>query len=347
MIHLKVEMELSIIVPVYNSDSYIERTVKLLQTQEIDGYEILLIDDGSTDKSGELCDFLTEKYENIKVYHIPNSGPGHARNYGIENANGKYVAFCDADDQPSENMYGRMVSIAQDTAVDYVMCDIYSERDNRAFGFPWSGNVRFSGDDVYAELLTSMLGNLSDNDTDTPVWGSSVRCIYKRDILNRYNIRFPEDIRFAEDLVFNIRYIRKVHSSFILNEALYRYTYNGDSIMNSHVRYGEDVFEGRLRLIDHIEKELRGIYPNEALFQRFKTIQRSYFLECIGNAARSLKTNGLSYAISEIRSIVNHPKVKEAFKWYDAKNIKKRISYALIRGRHSYLLLSYFAIRLR
>lgn len=342
-------MELSIIVPVYNCESYIERTVGLLLTQQLDSYEIVLVDDGSEDSSPVLCDELARKNDNIRVLHIQNSGPGHARNVGIDNAEGKYIAFCDADDQPAANMYGRMVSIMGKEGVDFVICDIFSERDNRAFGFPWGDtNVSFSGDEVVSHLLASMIGNMSDNDTQTPVWGSSVRCIYRKDILDKYKIRFPEDIRFAEDLVFNIRYIKNISSCFVLNEALYRYTFNNDSLMNSHVRYNKNAFNERVKLVEYIEDEIAPISPiGDGLKHRFLTSQRCYFLESVGNAARAVKTEGRSCALSEIRTIVNHPMVTKAFESFDAKQIKKKLSYLLIQKKLARVLLAYFSIRLR
>lgn len=342
-------MELSIIVPVYNCESYLERTVELLLTQQLDTYEILLIDDGSVDRSSAICDELAHRNSHIKVLHINNSGPGHARNVGIGNAEGKYIAFCDADDQPVVNMYGRMVSIMKKKEVDYIICDIFSERDNRAFGFPWGdSNVLFSRDEVLTHLLASMLGNKSDNDTQTPVWGSSVRCIYKKIILDNYKIRFPEDIRFAEDLVFNIRYIKNISSCFVLNEALYRYTLNSDSLMNSHVRYNKNAFNERVKLVQYVEDAINQISSlSDDLKLRFLTSQRCYFIESVGNAARAIKTEGRSFALSEIRTIVNHPMVSNAFAKYDAKDMKKRLSYLLIQKKFARVLLAYFAIRLR
>lgn len=340
-------MELSIIVPVYNCESYLERTVDLLLTQQLDSYEILLVDDGSVDCSPAICDELARRNSNIRVIHIQNSGPGHARNVGIDNAWGDYIAFCDADDQPAVNMYGSMVSIMKNEDVDYVMCDIYSERDHRSFGFPWEGNVIFSGDEVISKLLASMLGNISDNDEIAPVWGSSVRCIYRGDLLKQLDIRFPEDIRFAEDLVFNIRYLKKIGSCYVLNKALYRYTFNAESLMNSHICYNNKFYEDRLKLVEYVESEINTILPNEELKKRFLTSQRCYFIECVGNASRAVKTEGLRYSLLETKTILNHTVVKNAFAEFDAKKAKKRLSYMLMQNKLAWVLVAYFYFRFK
>lgn len=340
------DCELSIIVPVFNCREYLERTVKSLITQSVPTYEVLLIDDGSTDGSAELCDSLSGKYDNVDSYHISNGGPGHARNVGIQQANGKYIAFCDSDDIPCHNMYGLLLDSLKEQQVDLILCDIYTERDGKPFGFPWNRNIRFDGEEVKSELLASMLGNLSDDDNSQPVWGSSVRCVYRRDIIMDHGIKFPEDIRFAEDLVFNIHYINHIKSCYILNEVLYRYTFNHASLMNSHVNYNPTIFTQRLKLVDYVIDLVKGADCSEMLLKRFATSQRCYFLECVGNAARSVKKNGLINAYREIRTVVRHTAVHKVFKDYDARSLKKRLSYSLIKHRVSILLLIYYYIRL-
>lgn len=339
--------ELSIVVPTFNASKYIGRTINALVTQEIEDYEIIIVDDGSTDNTPVVCDNLCKSFNNVRFFRIDNSGPGQARNYGIIQARGRYIAFCDSDDLPSCNMYGTLLKDLKRQKVEYSLCDIFSERDNKALGFPWHENVRFEGVEVIHKLLASMLGNLSDNDTLQPVWGSSVRCIYLRDIIINNNITFPKDIRFAEDLVFNIRYISKITSCYIRNEALYRYTCNPDSLMNSHVNYNRTAFKQRVKLVELISEEIAKLSDNKNLYKRFQTSQRCYFLEMIGNAARAIPIKGYSYALAEIRDIVNHPLVISAFERYDAMSLKKSLSYWLVKRHCAYLLLIYFRLRLR
>lgn len=339
--------ELSIIVPVYKAEKYIERTVLALLTQEEVDYEILLIDDGSPDKSGLISDMLSEKYENVRCIHINNSGPGHARNVGIEEAKGEYVAFCDSDDIPANNMYGILLSVMKLYNTQLSLCDIYTERDKSNFGFPWKGNQYFEGIDCLSKLLASMLGNLSDNDSSTPVWGSSVRSIYVKEILLKNYIRFPEDIHFAEDLVFNVRYLIHCSSCFILDKVLYRYTLNEDSLMNSYKKYNPNMFEERKKLVNYILNEIEPLNMNE-LMVRFNTSIRCYFHECIGNAARSIMQYGYMYAFQEIKSITNDKDVHFVFSNTDVTyGNRKNIVYNLIKRKQNFILLLYYAFRFR
>ena len=339
--------ELSIIVPVYKAEKYIERTVKALLTQCNVDYEILLIDDGSPDRSGELCDELSKNNDRIRCFHIPNGGPSHARNLGISQAKGKYIAFCDSDDMPSENMYGLLVDILKEKQVQLVLCDIFTERDNRNFGFPWDGNQCFRGQECQEMLLASMLGNLTDDDTNQPVWGSSVRSIYLKEVIEKYRIQFPEDIRFAEDLVFNVEYISHCTSCYIWDKVLYRYMLNEDSLMNSFVKYNPNMFMERLSLINNIESIIKSEGYNDTFITRFETSQRCYIHECIGNAARSIPTHGYFHAYREIRHITSDVHVCKLFSKYMVRIPRKAVIYRLIKLKLNLVLLLYYAIRLK
>ena len=117
---------LSIIVPVYNVEAYLENCIESLLNQKIDNYEIILIDDGSTDKSGEICDQYDEKYEQIKVIHKTNGGLSSARNTGIMYAEGKYIGFVDGDDYIAPQMYDNLIRIAKKYNAQIATCEYFS-----------------------------------------------------------------------------------------------------------------------------------------------------------------------------------------------------------------------------
>ena len=348
MIHWRVNKmcDLSIIVPVYNAEDYIERTVKILLKQNIDSMEIILVDDGSVDESGEICDRLSKIYEKVKCIHIKNSGPGYARNQGIIEAQGRYIGFCDADDRPLEDMYRILLDTIRRNEADLCLCDIYSERDGKKFGFPWSGDRIFIGGENVDILLASLLGNMDDDCMDIPVWGSSVRSLYSKKVLDKYEIRFPTNIRFAEDLVFNVRYIKHCIKCVVINRVLYYYTFNESSLMNSYRKYNPIMFEERCELIKDIEKEIAEIDRDGILKKRFLTSQRCYFHECVGNAARAIPQKGWKYAYQEIKMIVQSDKVQATFNKVQVHNIKRKLLYNLIKRKNAMALCVYYGIRL-
>ena len=121
------EVKLSVIVPVYNAEQYLRRCVDSILDATIflggGKSEIILIDDGSIDDSSRICNELAEKNREIKVFHISNQGVSKARNYGIENSRGKYIAFVDADDYIEKNMYKIMIAqMESDSTLDVGVC---------------------------------------------------------------------------------------------------------------------------------------------------------------------------------------------------------------------------------
>ncbi len=338
--------KLSVIVPVYNSERYLKRTIEALLGQTVSLNEIILVDDGSVDNSPTICDEYADKYDNVICIHTQNGGPGMARNIGIEAARGEYIGFCDADDVPSVNMYESLLFGMQQNDADLCLCDMYSERDGKSFGFPWDDNCLFAHQSVISSFMASMLGNMSDDDKTIPVWGSSVRSLYKKEILEHFNIRFPENLSFAEDLVFNLRYISHIESVYIINEVLYTYTFNADSLMNSHIRYKPDMFCERLLLIEDVLSIIEPIDESGELTTRFLTSQRCYFHDCIGNAARAAKQMGNRFSLRKIQEVLNHPKVISAFSKLTVKDKRKRIIYKLIQKRAALVLWVYYFLRL-
>ena len=116
---------ISIIVPIYNVEKYLSRCINSVLSQTFPDFELLLIDDGSTDKSGYICDGYAQKDSRIKVFHIENGGVSAARNYGLDNARGEWITFVDADDWIDKDMYYKLYNEAILSEADIVICDFY------------------------------------------------------------------------------------------------------------------------------------------------------------------------------------------------------------------------------
>ncbi len=112
---------ISVIVPIYNTETNLERTLNALSVQTVKDIEFILVDDGSTDKSGEICDSFAEKDNRFRVIHQPNGGVCNARNNGISLAQGKYIGFCDSDDVPEPDLYETLYQLIIDNACDVSM----------------------------------------------------------------------------------------------------------------------------------------------------------------------------------------------------------------------------------
>lgn len=338
--------KVSVVVPVYNAEKYLEKTLEALCGQTYTNLEIILINDGSKDASWEICQRIAKTDERIRCYDIPNGGPANARNVGISKATGKYIAFCDSDDIPSTEIYERLVCYLENANADIAFCDFYTERDGRNFGFPWADNTVFERKGIVSELMGRMIGNESDNDREAPVWGSSVRCLFKREIIENNGVVFPKDIHFAEDLVFVLRYLSYAERAVICDKSLYFYTCNESSIMNSFYSYKKNMFIERRALVEYIEDIIERV-AEPALRSRLTVTERCYYHECVGNACRSGGNRSKKEMKAEIREIVSNSAVRAAFKKYDAKDLKTKLKYSLIKHRWVGLLYGYYARRFR
>ena len=339
--------KVSIVIPVYNSEKYIEKTLESVLGQTYANIEVIVIDDGSTDKSGEIVEKFADTDDRIKYFKIKNAGPGNARNVGMSKAIGKYIGFCDGDDIIKPDMYEKLVSYLENADADIALCDIFTERDNRCFGFPWEDGKAFYGDDIQKELMASMIGNESDNATDIPVWGSVVRCLFKREIIEEDQIKLPTDIHFAEDLVFTLNYLKHSKGAVICNKPMYYYVCNEDSIMNSFFRYKQDMFQARKALVSYILKAIDRLSCYEELRKRLTVTERCYYQECVGNACRMADGRTQKDIKAELKEILFDDSVKAAFKEFDAKDKKRRLSYLMIQKRMISAIRLYYKIRFR
>lgn len=208
-------IDLSVIIPVYNAESTIERCVESVLAKNDNNVEVILINDGSTDGSGKICAILEKKYEEVKVIDIPNGGVSHARNVGLDNAIGKYIQFVDADDFVDEEMSHRLIEKAKQEHSDLVICGFKREfyRNNKL----WVTNTISCPDKViYKGKLEDSFRKLIMSGYLNPPWNK----LYLREIIQPDN-RFREGLSLGEDLIFNLEIVRKANKIVILSNAWY------------------------------------------------------------------------------------------------------------------------------
>ena len=215
-------IEVSCIVPIYNSAESIIDTVNSILKQTFKNIEVILVDDGSTDKSGDIIDGLVKKDERIKIIHKKNGGVSSARNAGIQASVGKYICFVDADDMLSDVFLEKCIHILEQCDCDVVRTNYYINREKKII-INNNQLLHISGspnDAVFNDLIKSYKYN--------SVWGQLIKksCI---------SVCFNEDIIMAEDFLFNYYLLKNCKSIYLLEDCLYYYTastkginYNGD-----------------------------------------------------------------------------------------------------------------------
>lgn len=246
---------LSIIVPVYNAENYIERCVTSIRSQSFTDWELILVNDGSTDQSEKKCKAFEKKDQRIKSYSKNNGGAASARNYGLSVAQGEYVTFVDSDDFIEPNMYYNMLNTAIKHDCDVVMCDCVKEMGEiqKSFSHP----IR-KGYYNYDQLLTEYYPQLLMPDyMDYPPTISNWLLIIKRKIIIENHICYPENIRFSEDLYFGSLVMCHVKSFYYMKgENYYHYVMNEYSVTHSFYEDKWDVF---LMLYEKIKSDFGSI----------------------------------------------------------------------------------------
>ena len=207
---MKLEKDLmfSIILPFYNAEKTIERSIQSVLRQDFENYELLCINDGSTDGSEKIVKGMQEISPHIYLIQKENGGSSEARNRGLEIAKGRYILFLDADDQVCENILQKLCRLLQGKEYDFVCYGYEIIR---------SGNVKHV---VIPEL---------DKDYFPVVWNK----VYSNMLLKKYALRFNTQLKYGEDYSFNLQYLKYCSSIVMTDEILYQYHLdNLDSITN-------------------------------------------------------------------------------------------------------------------
>ena len=210
-------MKYSVIIPVYNVEKYINRCVKSILSQRYNDLEIILIDNGSTDRSGSICDIYANEYANISVYHIENHGVGSARNFGLSKARGEFIYFVDSDDYLVGNLFADFADkLVPD--LDLLVFSYYNsfeqeltERNRAKKCLPYSG--LYDKND-FIKIFTDLF--LSD--MLYTVWNK----FYRREFLIENNISF-EKYELGEDVRFNLNAYRNVNKVYLSQDSYYVY----------------------------------------------------------------------------------------------------------------------------
>ncbi len=213
---------LSIVIPAYNAEKYLEACVCSVISNTYRDFEILLIDDGSTDSTGEICDRLQSIYPQIRVFHTDNRGLPSARNLGIEHACGQFIGFVDADDLIAPAMYVSLTS-AMESEVQLAACKFLRCKRSQAVTEPDASMQRITQTqaEAAAQILCGGYGPY--------VWNK----LYRKDILDVYNVRFLPDSQGCEDLYFNATYLQYCSSGVFLDQPMYYYIDTEGSIMKT------------------------------------------------------------------------------------------------------------------
>lgn len=218
------QKKISVIVPVYKVEKYIHRCVESLLKQTYSNIEIVLVDDGSPDSCGGICDYFAEKDQRIKVIHKENGGLSSARNAGLKIASGEYIGFVDSDDWVETAMYEKMILFLESEQCDVVECGVNLVCDNKCIEFVKKENEAINGKEA---LYRHLEGKSSERLPRVAVWSK----LYKKEFWD--GREFPEG-KIHEDYMITCECLYTSKKVGFLKEGLYNhYVDNAGSIMHS------------------------------------------------------------------------------------------------------------------
>ena len=223
----------SVIVPVYKTEKFLDRCVSSILNQTYKNLELILVDDGSPDRSPEMCDRFAQADSSLKVNHKKNGGVSTARNAGLDAATGDYIAFVDSDDWLEPDMYQHMMAAAVEYDCDVVMCDCVKDFPDHSEVY--SHDIRsgfYDSQELKKEHYPHLL--IMEN-VEYPATISNVTLLW-RSSLNTPNQRYAPGIRYSEDLLFGAKLLREASSfCYLKGKAFYHYVMNPASSSHTFV----------------------------------------------------------------------------------------------------------------
>lgn len=308
----------SVVIPIFNVSQYIDRGLQNILSQQYQNFEIILVDDGSTDNSGLLCEQWAKENSKIRVFHKKNEGAGSARNVGIIEAKGEYIYFFDIDDKADADLLAYNVQIMEEKKVDYIL-----------FGFrtviPSLNNtldeIRFKECEIHSneELKNIYVDTfvLSKHGNGFP-WNK----FYRRSFLLKHHLLF-ENQRIQQDEVFNLNLYPYLERAYISPKILYTYYIYDQG--NTRVRFIPDRFDIYVSVREHFEKLMHYWNLNDQRMEGY--LDQRFFTGVLQCCCYNLFHKNCYWSNNEKREeivrILNHPYTQKAM----ALRLSRNLSY--------------------
>lgn len=244
--------KLSIIIPAYNTDKYVSECLDSIISQNATNYEIIIIDDGSTDKTPEICDKYAKNYNYVKVFHLQNTGVSNARNLGIKKAAGELIWFVDSDDTVKPNSINVIVDKSRNSDLLIFGINEFGKKNNRDRKFK---NKCIDKHETIHRMLE-----------DDDIRGYLFSKVFRASIIKKYQILFDNNIKTCEDLLFCIEYTNHIEKADIISDVLYSYRQRRNGAIHSKLNKKQATALEAFSKIEEICSEKNSIIKAKALF---------------------------------------------------------------------------------
>jgi len=324
-------MFISIIIPVYNGEKTINRTLDSLIQQTCNEFEVIVIDDGSTDKTKDILKNYKALFKNanrqIKIINQENSGVSVARNRGIIEARGKYVAFLDSDDYLSPSMVQVVFDCTNQMNYDYVIYGFYALENNEQKELDYYKAYTMNGQLELKEKLNELL--------PTRILNSPCNKLYKNELLQKYSIRFNRNLSLGEDLNFNLKYYFKICNLKIIEDRLYVIDKSNSYLS---IKYRENYYKDRISALREMKETFRKNGMDEEVFN-WLYVKLVY--ACIFNIFRSESSLSRNEKVRFLEKILCEAEVKVALESFKPSNIYQKVLLVILKSNKvNFIILS-------
>ena len=318
-------MLVSVIMPIYKVEAFLPRAIESVLDQSLADLELILVDDGSPDRSGEICDEYARKDSRIRVIHQNNQGAPAARNAAIAISQGKYRYFCDADDWMESDMLEKLTALAEETQAELIVSGFTIDTDSPN-GMHRQVITLPSALYTSAEQFRKNAAPLFDNNLLYPPWNK----LFSAERMDRLNIRFPET--FWDDFPFNLSYLRDVQSVAVTDGVYYHFTRSRAE--SETAKYVPQMYEKR----EEEDKWMREMYSYWGLTgaKDMEFLARRYaerLVGCIENLTNPRCSLSLKEKFAKIGSMLGTPRAKEALALAKPQTAMLRLMFLPLRLR--------------
>lgn len=248
------EVLVSIIVPVYNAEQFLNRCIDSILHQEYSNFELILVNDGSTDSSADICDQYAAEDNRVIVIHKTNSGVSDSRNLALDRARGKYIQFLDSDDWITPDATRLFVRAAETYQCDLVIADFYRVVGERV---SHKGDIEEDGVMNREQYAAHMMENPADF-----YYGVIWNKFFRRDLIEKYHLRMDCELNWCEDFLFNLEYIRHANVFLALQSPVYYYVKRKGSLVSQSMSINQ-VIKTKLLIFEYYNEFYKSVYEEE------------------------------------------------------------------------------------
>lgn len=284
----------SIIVPIYNAAAYLCRCIDSILAQEYSDFELILVNDGSTDDSGAICDTYAARDSRVHVIHKENTGVSDTRNIGISHATGTYLQFLDSDDWITPDATRLMVRAATEHRCDLVITDFYRVVGERVAR---KGDIEEDGVLTKEEFAAHMMEAPADF-----YYGVLWNKLYRRDLVEKYELRMDTSVSWCEDFLFNLEYILHANSFYALQAPVYYYVKTKGSLASQGMSITKTI-KMKLMVFEYYNNFYKNVYDEKDYEKKRLQVYR-FFIDAASDGGAPLSILPGGKKLGEERAFV-------------------------------------------